>query len=367
MTHEELSALRPLALGHDQDASYCPWACLTHRTAEYPSRRAQLAIALAASALPPTPDVVELMYRCDDCGQCRARSILPNPPDLARSLWPLRAMLVEQAAVPELDAWQAALRRHGHIYGDLIEAWSGLGPGDAGADTLFVPDGAVLAYQPEAASAALQVTRRLVGRVALLTQVPDSGQVLRELGLASNADTAQGAIRRHIEQAAPRTVMAGTPKEAAALAQLLAGLPVRVVYAATALAQAVLESRFPWPPAPADGRRVVLHASAALLHSLPDYPLIEQWLAGWLGDTFCREPDPRRQAWPAAVERPAIGLSPALAQRLALARLERLMKLEPQVILTCDPFSLRALRAVAPAGVDVQDLLTFCAAVGFGD
>jgi hypothetical protein len=154
-------------------------------------------------------------------------------------------------------------------------------------------------------------------------------------------------------------VLAGTPKEAVALAGLLARLPVRVMYAGSALAQAVLDGRVTPPAGTGEGKRIVLHPSFALLHGLADYELVEQFLSVWLGDRLCREPDVKRSAWPAAVERPAIGGDPALARRLAQARLDSLLALGPEVILTCDPFSRQALSAVAPAGVEVWDLLTF--------
>jgi hypothetical protein len=359
---EEIAALRPLALGHDQEASACPWAQLTRQTAEYPSRRAQLAIALLQGALPATPDVVSRLYRCDDCGLCRAWSRLPQPPDLGRALWSVRALLVAQGAVPEVESLRARLNQHGHIYGDLAAAWARLGPGDPGAGTLFVPDGALLAHDLEAAVAALQTARRAAGPVALLTPVPDSGQALRELGLAPEAERTQAAARQRIVEAGYRLVLAGTPKEAVALAGLLARLPVRVMYAGSALAQAVLDGRVTLPAGTRDGKRIVLHPSFALLHGLADHELVEQFLSTWLGHRYCREPDVKRSAWPAAVERPAISLDPALARRLAQRRLDSLLALEPDIVLTCDPFSKQALSAVAPARVAVQDLLAFAMA-----
>jgi hypothetical protein len=59
------------------------------------------------------------------------------------------------------------------------------------------------------------------------------------------------------------------------------------------------------------------------------------------------------------VERPAIGLDPALARRLAGRRLDQLMVGRPSLILTCDAYSQQALREAAPAGVEVTDLLVF--------
>src|SRR5688500_12758193 len=123
MIPNTVHALRPLALGHDQDASSCHWAQLTRRTAEYPSRRAQLALAVIQGDVAPSPAVVALLYRCDACARCQAASILPQPPDLARELWRVRAWLVEQGAVPAHDGLRAQAAQHGHHYGDLSAAW----------------------------------------------------------------------------------------------------------------------------------------------------------------------------------------------------------------------------------------------------
>ena len=350
--------LLPLALGHDQEASACHWAQLTRRTAEYPSRRAQMALALMEGSAPPTPDAVALMYRCDDCGRCRRHSVLPQPPDLARALWLVRAWLVEQGAVPEVEALRARQAEHGHLLGDLRKGWQSLGPGEPDAKTLLVPDGAVLACDPAAAQMALKAARCCAGPVALLPAVADSGRALRELGLAGEADRAQAVTRRHIAAGGFSRVLAGTPKEAAALAEVLAGLSARVEYVGHALADAALQGRVRLRAASSQGR-VALHPSTALLEDAPAYRRITDWLGGWLADCFCPEPDPALTAWPAAVERPAIGLDPSLARRLAQHRLDQLMRLRPSLILTCDAYSQQALREAAPAGVEVTDLLVF--------
>jgi hypothetical protein len=359
MTAPELLALRPLALGHDQEASACHWAQLTRRTAEYPSRRAQLALAFMAGGAPPTPDLVALLFRCDDCGRCRRHSSLPQPPDLARALWLARAQLVEQGAVPEVEALRARLDADGHLLGDLSGVWQWLGPGDPDAETLFVPDGAVLAWNPPAAQAALRAARCVAGPVGLLPAVPDSGHVLRELGLRAEAERALAAAHAHIAEGKFRRVLAGTPKEAVALTEMLAGLPLEVAYVGTALAQAVDQGRVRLHATGGAGRRIALQPPAALLEETPVYALITAWLRGWPGDCFYDEPDALRMVWPAAVERPTIGLDPALARRLAQYRLDQLGAWGPSLILTCDPYSWQALREVAPPGVEVMDLLVF--------
>jgi hypothetical protein len=359
MNAPDLLALRPLALGHDQEASACHWAQLTHRTTDYPSRRAQLALALAAGAVPATPDVAALLYRCDDCSRCRAQSSLPQLPDLARALWPLRAWLVEQGVVPEVEALRLRLLRQQHLLGDLAEAWQRLGPGVAGAPTVLVPDGAVLACDLPAARAALKAAACVCGPLALLREVPDSGRVLREVGLAAEADRFEAEARQRVADGGFRRVLAGTPKEAAALADVLRGLAVEVQYVGSALARAALEGRVRFRPAGAEARQIVLHPSAALLADPSAYSLIVEWLGAWLGNAFRPEPDPVHTAWPAAVERPAIGLPVDLARQLARRRLDQLLACHSKLILTCDPYSQRALRAVAPGEIEVVDLLVY--------
>src|SRR5689334_3117360 len=110
MDHADLAAILPLALGHDQEVSTSPWVRLSGRTAYYPSRIAQAALAVASGSVPISPDLVDLLYHGDDHGLVRSASILPGPPDLARPLWHVRAALVEASAVPELAAMVETLR-----------------------------------------------------------------------------------------------------------------------------------------------------------------------------------------------------------------------------------------------------------------
>lgn len=362
MEAETFASLLALALGHDQEAAACPWVQLTARTSEYPSRKAQAIVALSRGELAVTPDLVDLLYRCDDCGICRAWSTLPSPPDLPRAQWAARAALVELGAVPEVEPLRANLRAHGNLHGDLTAAQASLGTGDAEASALFVPGAAVLAHQPEAAAAALNAARSSLGRVAVMTGLLDSGQSLIELGLEQEAREAQAKVRRQVEEAGHRLVIAGTPKEAWALGEVLAGSGVEVAYVGSLLAKAALDGRVRLREDAGLGLRAVLHPSEALLHRLPDWDRLERWMDAWLGQggRVC-EPDPRRSVWPAALERPAIRLPESLRRGLARRRLETLMKLEPAVILTCDPFSRAALREVAPPTVEVVDLIEFAA------
>ncbi len=360
MVSDALAALLPLALGHDQEASACPWVALTRQTADYPSRKAQAAMAIANGLVPPTADLVDILYRCDLCGRCRANSTLPGPPDLARALWSVRASLVEVGAVPEVSALADRFSDFGNLYGDLSEVVQKLGCGDTKADILYVPGASMLACAPDVAISTLKLLRNLDIRIDLQTDVLDSGQELRELGLSSLADHVQVRIRQRMAEAVYQLVIAGTPKEAFGLQMEFANCHVKVRYAGEYIAE--LLERLPRSLLPGT-TAVVFHPTEVLLHRSDGFQTIDRWLAAWLGDRYRREPDPMRNAWPAAIERPSPRVREELAHRLALQRMNQLLAGrvdgERLTILTTDPFSLKALGGVAPPNVEVIDLIVF--------
>lgn len=369
MDRDTLAGIIPLALGHDQEASACAWVRLTGRTAEYPSRKAEVALAVASGALPIAPDLVELLFRCDDCGRCGSASILPGPPDLARALWDVRALLVANSAAPEVAPLAKMQRRFGNLYGGVGEIVSRLTTGDSGADVLFVPGAATLFFTPDAAVAALNLIKGVQGGVDVRPDCLDSGQTLRELGLAGQADEVQDRLRQWVEDAGYRLVIAGTPKEAFGLREALEGLPVEVQYAGNVLARTSRECLAPPATERFDGV-VVVHPSEMLLHRLHGFADIDDWLGSVLGDRYRREPDPRTNALPAAIERPVVGTPASLTRVLAEQRLAQLQAIagvggtsdrERLVVLTCDPFSWQALREIAPHSIDVVDLMVFVA------
>jgi hypothetical protein len=363
MVSNALAAIIPLALGHDQEAFACPWVRLTGRTAEYPSRKAQAALAVANGALPITPDLVNLLYRCDDCGRCRAASVLPGPPDPPRALWEIRASFVDAGAVPEVARLAETHARYGNLYGDVREAAARLATNEGRADTLFVPGAATLYFTPEVAVVALASIQAVEGSAAVHPDNLDSGHTMRELGLAEQANEARNFLRQHIEDTGYRMVVAGTPKEAFGLHEALEGLAVDIRYAGNVVAHSALERRAALQSGRFQGA-LVLHPSETLLHRIDGFAEIDGWLRSWLGDRYLPEPDPPHDAWPAAVERPVVGTLAPLTRALAEQRLAQLRSLageENFVILTCDPFSWRALREIAPPTIDVVDLLVFAA------
>ena len=366
--------LMPLALGHDQEASACPWVQLTRRTTAYPSRIAQAALLLDGGGVKPTPDLVDQLYRCDDCGRCRAHAILPGPPDLPRALWQVRSALVAAGAVPELGPFALALRENGSIYGDLRAATERLGPGGDGAGVLFVPGAATLFYEPDSAAAALDAVRATCGGADLRPEAIDSGHVASELGLGGEAEAIRDRLRHLVAGGGYRRVVAGTPKQAFGLREALAGLPAEVCYAGSLVARA---GGLPSAPGVGSYDSIVFHPSETLIHRLDEFEEIDRWLTTWVGEAYAPEPDARLAAWPAAIERPAIRVPVSLTRALAEGRMAQLLELANgksgrRLILTCDPYSLRALRGAAPPTVDVMDLLVFAskqgrAAEGAGD
>jgi hypothetical protein len=360
---EALAAILPLALGHDQEAFACPWVRLTGRTAEYPSRKAQAALAVANGAVPVTPDLVDLLFRCDDCDRCLAASILPGPPDLARALWEVRASLVAMGAVPEIALLAENQQRFGNLYGDVSQMVARFGGNGSHVGVLFVPGAATLFFTPDTAVAALTAVRTIEGGADVRADCLDSGQTLRELGLVAQAAEVRDSLRQNVEEWGYRLVVAGTPKEAFGLREALAGVPVDVQYAGAVIARAASEPGFGL----VEGT-VVFHPSEMLLHRIDRVDEIDEWLACRLGDRYRRDPDPRQNAWPAAVERPVVRTPESLTRALAKQRLAQLQALAGEtpsgdrlVILTCDPFSWQALRAVTPPTVEVVDLIVFAA------
>jgi hypothetical protein len=357
---DEITALFPLALGHDQDASACPWVQITRQTSDYPSRKAQLAMAVAVGRVPPTPELVDLLFRCDHCGRCRVASTSPDPPDLPRALWKVRASLVEAGAVPEVSALADRYCVSGSVFDDLSPRTESLLTDD-GANALFVPGASMLAHAPESARAIVDVLQLLDVRVACEPDLLDSGRELRELGLPKQSDDVQDRIRKRVADVSYRLVVAGTPKDAFGLRVALEDGQVDVKYAGTYLAE-----RFPRLPRPIPGtpRAVFFHPSEVLLHGLDGFEAIDAWLGTWFGDAYRREFEPRRNAFPAAIERPSPRVSEGLTRKLAEQRLIQILS-SAQVgnghlsILTSDPYSLVALRAVAPPNVEVQDLVVF--------
>jgi hypothetical protein len=226
-----------------------------------------------------------------------------------------------------------------------------------------------LRHTPEAAVAALHAVRTVEGPVAVEGPSIDSGQELLEVGLAAEAATIRAAIRRRIVEARYRLVLTGTPKEAFGLGEALAGLPVEVRYVGEAVAAAALAERR-WLPRIGGEGGVVFHPSESLLHRLNAFDVIDTWLRVWLGERYRREDDPRRTAWPAAIERPAVRVPAELTRRLAEQRLGQLRSLldpaDRAVVLTCDPWSWRALRSVAPPEIEIVDLLVFATRDGQG-
>jgi hypothetical protein len=182
---------------------------------------------------------------------------------------------------------------------------------------------------------------------------------LRELGLSNQADSVQSDIRQQVTEAGYRLVIAGTPKEAFGLREALADEQVEIRYAGEYVAERAGDLLYPLTTGM---NPVFFHPSEVMLFRLDGFDAIDRWLTCWLGDRYRREADPRRNVWPAAIERPSPRVSDELTRGLADQRLKQIQmhsgdKRDRLTILTCDPFSLNALRKVSPPNVEVSDLL----------
>jgi hypothetical protein len=343
-----------IALGHDQTASLCPWVQLTRSTADYPSRKASIALALRTGLVQPTPDVVDLVFRCDGCGRCQELGKHAHAGCLSDVLYEARAMLSDRRLAPEIRPLRETWEQCGSVYGDPGKAIELLCPGDGEADVLFVPGTAMLAHEPAAAVAAFHLVGKFcVGGANVRPDLLDSGWVLKELGLRESYETEREHICDLVKEVSCSAIVAGTPKETYGLTKLLGELPVEVEYAGSLVAKAMTTSR---PPLrnPDPGSSICFHPSEYLLHHLGEYDTIERGLRAWLGDAFLSEFNAKQNARPAAIERPLVRADPVLIKGLAERRAAQLVDIGGtalSTVLTVDPFSQAA----------VVDLLTFVA------
>jgi hypothetical protein len=357
MTTLLLDDLLPVALGHDQTASHCPWVQLTRSTTDYPSRRAQAAIALLAGAIDPSAELVDPMFRCDGCSRC-----LPGGTRVSTAysdvIYDARAMLVEHGLVPEADQWEANWRRHRNFYGDIGESFSSLEPAESTSPVLFVPGAATLWLDPAAALAAWRLVQRVDRRAVVDANIIDSGFMLRELGLAAMYESERSRLRDHVSSRGYETIIAGTPKVAFEVSRVFKGLPISVISVITLLVDRLASDPDRARPSEAS-RTYLLHASDYLMRDADQLSLTDRALSAWLGDRYRPENGDRAQWWPAAIERPSTGGNGPLEMQLARNRADQLLEQAPPgelTILTVDPFSRGALTTVVNGRAVVADL-----------
>ncbi len=351
--------LMPLALGHDQTASHCAWVQLTRSTTDYPSRRAQAAMALLAGAIAPSEALVDVMFRCDGCYRC-----VPGQTAGARAfselLFDARAKLVDDGLVPEAEQWTANWQKYGNVHGNISASLSGHEPGGPAKSVVFVPGAALLSLDPSAAQAAWRLVQRTEPDAVFDAGLTDSGFVLRELGLVDFYEAERNRVRDHIASRDYKTVIAGTPKVALELSSVFAELPVTVVSVLDLLMDRLLPHA---AAASLDRTRCtfLLHPSDSLIGQKDRLGRTQRGLSMWLGDAYRPEVRDVTERWPAALERISTAGNGSLERRFAERRAAQLVEhpfSRGVTILTVDPFSREALNTAIGDRAEVIDLVS---------
>ena len=300
-------SLLPLALGHDQEASACPWVRLT-------APHGRLSIAHRAGGA-----------GCRQAAQCRSRptsSTSSTAATTAAAAAPLRSCRVRRICrarsgrcalrswrrgrCPRWRRWPKRSRDHGNIYGDLRPASTGSVRASRSATSSSCRARRRCSTTRMRRVAALRAVRSVMAAPSTCGSTAiDSGQTLRELGLAEEAAKIRERLARSSsamqdtewwlpERRKRRSVCAKRWLVCRSRSvRRQRGRP-RGARTADRRCSAV------------DSRAVVFHPSETLLHRIDGFAGIDRWLRAWLGDRYVPEPDPALDAWPAAIERPAM-------------------------------------------------------------
>jgi hypothetical protein len=355
----QVTSVLPVALGHDPTASLCPWVQATRSTADYPSRKAQIAVALLNGTLTPTSDVVDLMYRCDGLCRCQPLPAQPDPTPYTNLIHDARAALVSGGFVPAAEQWTINWHDHGNVYGRIEFDESLLDRNSPDGAVLYVPGTASLFLDPAAVAANAQLLRRVFGSVAIDPELLDSGYVLRQLGLQAEWETERDRIRELIVRGGYQSVVTTTPREAMGLATALADQAVVV--------SSLLDSVQPWMTSmrthlrPPDSRiSFALQPTEEMAVERESAIILLEHLAHWSGrEIVTLAPEATS---PAAIERPILPSTEQLSRRFAETRADELLEIhdgEKLVVLTVDPFSKRALTDQLGARARVANVATF--------
>jgi hypothetical protein len=361
MTFVSAGEILLLALGHDQNASRCPWVQLTRSTTDYPSRRAQAALSLLTGSLDPTPDVAAVMFHCDGRCRCQLGDSANTMSSYSNLVFDARTLLVDSGCVQEAAQWKSNFEQFGNVYGDIGGPYAKIGSSHSFGSVLYVPGAASLFLAPEIVESHWKVLRQIHESISVTSEILDSGFVLREVGLKQDFDSEVERIRNVIGRSGYQTIIGGTPKGASELSVVLSDMPVSVL-SLPAFITTNLESKLQYRTQPEATQTVALHASEQLLLNSPALKRIDLLLTYALGDSYLRSDDISSSPWPASTELPPVAMNEGLAAKFASNRAEQLLSLATSsnlTVLTVDPHSRLALETAAGGRFQVADLLTF--------
>ncbi len=341
----------------------CPVGHVTQRETLTPHGWGMLIASERRGVVSWTPDVVDAMYGCADCGLCQAHCATGQP--LPDAIAAARAAIVAAGLAPAAVVTLHDRIARGHSDADLPPAAR---PAATTADTaLFVGEGAVAG--DDTVSAVVRLLDAAGHRVVLVAEGRPNGHLASSLGYPDTAAAQARAVVADVEAAGCREVLVLAPADRFAFERLYGerlGVPwpdgVAVREVTTVLAEA-LEGGHLALEASNETRPWAYHdpchsARVARDHAAPR-TLARAVLAN---GTECRMFWREQRAHPCG----AIGgldvVQPAIAARLAAARFADAAQAGARLLVTEDPACLRHLRANAPAEAEVVGLYETLAA-----
>lgn len=341
----------------------CPVGHVTRRETLTPHGWGMLIASERRGVVSWTPDVVDAMYGCADCGLCQAHCATGQP--LPDAIAAARALIVASGQAP-----QAVVALHEGLLKGSAEAGVAGRRSDAPASSetaLFLGEGAIAG--DDTVSAVVRLLDAIGLRPALVAEGRPNGHLASSLGYPDTAAGQARAVVADVEASRCREVLVLAPADRFAFERLYGerlGVPwpegVVVREVSTVLAEALAAGRLrleasddprPWAyHDPCHSARIARDHAApralarAVLANAPECRM------------FWRE----QRAHPCGATGGLDVVQPAIAARLAAARFADAARAGARLLVTEDPACLRHLRASAPEDGVVTSLYEVLAA-----
>ncbi len=335
----------------------CPVGHVTRRETLTPHGWGMLISSERRGVVSWTPDVVDVIYSCADCGLCQAHCATDQP--LPDAIAAARAAIVAAGAAPAVAAsLHANLARWGNPYAETGER-----PAPARGDVALFAGDSGLAAGRATLDAVLSLLQRVGVTPVVIGQGRSTGHLASTLGYPDTARAHATAVLADVTASGAREVLVLTPGDRFAFTRLY-GERLGVAWPAEVAVREVTDLL---AGALADGSLVLDRVSDDVPYAYvdPDHaPRVanERDAPRDLARALLGAANERRLFWREGRAHPSgsVGaldvLQPAIAARLTEARWADASDAGARRLVTEDALTARHLRAHAPDGADVLDL-----------
>lgn len=372
---------------HDQCVSACPVFRVTGDTRYYPSRLAQAALELVHRAQTTWPShALDLFFTgCVLCGLCEAQCVYLSQPKNAYDM--VLTMRERLAGAYDVRSIYHDVRRALLLERDVDEGFSDLlsqvtdarvvsAEGGAGSVT-FAPEGEEVlvlvdpysaAWMTGGVAALIKLLQASGKRVAVADRPVELGGTLWQAGLAREAGREFQLWKKALQELGFAAIVTTLPSDVWYWSRGADKSGLRVMTAVEALAWARAEGERSGPDQAESIVRVAVQDSSVISRCLKQRKVVESLLAGKAAII----PEPgmvgeERTAQPVAYEGVPVLLSEDVHEGIVASRLAQLEAMDPEQVITMDPFSHKALsgRAIGGRRVPVKTLFEFLWEQGF--